>query len=697
MPRRFLRRLAGELRPQRVEEAASCARALAAHVGDATALQLLPGGHARLTRAALTARVLAVQEPAPWPAAIMRQLDPGDAAFLPPLDFHPVVAGRERTLLGLPGRGRAAWVDAAGWIGVDDGPAVTVWVAEGRRAWPVGRRPDERGEEAAGRFELEQRRSDEVFGVITRCRRGHLLLELHHWPVVLEGRLAWALHMRLTFDGPAPRPARLGVAIRPAGMEGAAPIFHLARDADGLWTADGVPLLALAHSGDEVLLGRRGAPDPWHRFAGRAHGEVPRRPGRLDVRCPAGMASAVEVYRTSLAPGEPFSRLAVVAPPPGTPAALVRTSGRSLWSGAKADRAGILEAGSTLEVEGPQRIVEAARLRLLLGPARPGLAGELGAVALARLGFHRRAGDRLERWLGRVRRDGSLGGAAEAEEPAVLAWAAATFVQWTGNSAWLHANLGPWSRLLDRLAERDLGPGGSYLVGPEGSRRWSATWRAAALLAGAAALRHVSDRRDAWALAGGRIREGLADAFGPPPWSATEDRAADGAAAGMLAAAWLGLLPPEHPGVVGTLDHVRRRHWYGGGVLFQGGAHVGLTALLLAVEARVEGRGLEVAEAIRQVAALASSTGALPTVRHPARGAMFEGDDGLSAALFLLLVLDLVRVGRGTLDVLRGLRRARDLPTPFGPIDVDADAEGAARVSGRWRGRAPRVNAFSCG
>ena len=148
--------------------------------------------------------------------------------------------------------------------------------------------------------------------------------------------------------------------------------------------------------------------------------------------------------------------------------------------------------------------------------------------------------------------------------------------------------------------------------------------------------------------------------------------------------AWLGLFAPDHPDVKATVQHIVDFHWHGGGVLLQGGAHPAATALLCVVAER----GLPGAapDAMDALAALASPTGALPTVRHPARGALGNGDDLFSAALFVLMALDRVRADRSKLTVLPDLVEALDLPTPFGRIDV---VEGEVR--GRWVGKSPEI------
>lgn len=678
----MLGRLRGALRGLRVEQAAPVARALTQLVGDLPDLELLPGGPPQVSRAVLTARWLATSDPVPWPAAVMRQLDPDDPAFLPALGMHPVLAARDRTLLGLPGRSPVAWVDALGWAGVGVGPSVSVWAGSDKLAFPMGRRPDELGGQAPG---VRQARSDEGVGVRTVTRRGDLELVVMHWPVVLEGEVAWAVNARLQNHADTPVPARLAFVLRPACGEGAAPVFHLARDADGLWLADGRPLLALARGGDALYVGRHGAFDPWLRFSGQRPGD-PQAAEAVDVRCRHGKASAVEVTRQLLAPGESVSRLAVLAPPARTSAALVRTSGPSLWSGASADRRGMLAAGSAIQLTAHQAAFEAARTRLLIAPRSLGTPAFLGAVALARMGFSRRAEDRLAGYWSKVRRDGSLSG--EAEDAAALAWATAEVVRWSGDTAWARGHLKAWSRLLDRLAREEAEPGGRALFGAEGSVRYTAIWRAAGLLASAEALRELAPvKRAAWALAGGRQREALPELLGPSPWTAAPGRAVDGSAAAMLTGCWLGVVDVDHPGAVATARRLRARHWHGGGVLHLGGAHAAATALLAGVLSRLEPK----VDWLGVVASLASPTGALPTSRHPHRGSVGEGDDLLGAALFALLALDQVRVLRGRLVLLPGLASARDLPTPHGRIDVETGDDGVRRVEGRWRGTPPEV------
>ncbi|MDP6932436.1 MAG: hypothetical protein QGG40_05940 [Myxococcota bacterium] len=677
-----LRRIGRILGVQRVEDTAACARALTAMAGRSHSLELVRGGAGTVTRAALTARVLASKELVPWPASIMRQIDPADPAFLPPLGLHPVLAARDRTWLGHAGRDPAFWVDPLGWCGFGEGPSVAVWYATGRRAWCPGRTPGESGSSAV----VHQWRDEGGLSVITRVVHGDLELELRHWPIVLDGKVACAVLARLKLEGVAPRPVRLAFAIRPAGTEGACPIFDLSRSAEGLWAANGLPLMALARPGDECFLSRAGERDSWHRFAGWRHARAPvvsrsTTAGEAELHCPLGQLSGAEVFRANLSPGESIRQLVVVGPPPGAPALLVRTGASRLLSGAQADRRGVLRAGCEIALVEHQALLEACRQRLFLEVGADGFAGFVSCVALARLGFQRRAEHRLERALSRVRRDGSLED-GDVEDAAVLGWALAEYVQWTGRTAWARAQLPVWQSLLDRWAEVDPEPGGRGIFGEEGSARWTACWQAAALLGGSAALRDLTEDHTRWAMAGAHRKEDLVGLLGPAPWSASPDRAPDGAAGVLLLSCWLGLVSAtEGPGLE-TARYLDAYHRHGGGLLLQGGAHPAATVLLEATLERTDPDR----DALGAVAALASDTGAFPVARHPHRGALGEGDDLLGAALFVLLALERVQVDRGRIRVLPGILRARNLPTPYGPVDLE---DGT--LTGRWRGSPPKV------
>ena len=198
--RRMLRTVVG----LEVDQAAACARALTAMVGQMPAVELLPGGPAQLTRARLTARALSAWSPAPWPHGLMRQQDPDDPAFLPALGVHPVLAARDRTLLGMPGAGPKAWVDPSGWAGVGAGPAIGVWFGDETGAFTFGRMTGDGGAPTA-----TQCRSDSRVGVRTTRTVRELECVVMHWPVLLDGRVVWVVHVRVQSHATEPRQVRV--------------------------------------------------------------------------------------------------------------------------------------------------------------------------------------------------------------------------------------------------------------------------------------------------------------------------------------------------------------------------------------------------------------------------------------------------------------------------------------------------------
>ena len=682
--RNSFRRVGQSLARSPVEETGRFARALTALVGGTPALEVLPGGARQLTRATYTARSIAALGPVPWPCAIMRQLDPDDPAFLPALGLHPVLSARDRSFLGLPGWNRMAWVDPTGWCGIGEGPAIAVWFGDENGTWPVGRRPDEFGSDDG---HATQVRSDEGVGIITTSRRAGLELRLLHWPVVLEGQLCWALHASVQVLEGKNRYVRLALAVRPQGAEGATPCFDLERDRVGIWRANGRPILALDQPGNEVITAVHGEPDPWLGFQGSTQKSSCELPGPVRLHCAAGLASIAEISGEVLGSGQTLTRMAVVGPSGGVGPSLVRTSGKRLWHGASADRRGLLSAGSEIVLEDEPGLFDAARIRLLMEPSEDGLAASVGAVCLARMGFTRRAGERLSRWMDRIRRNGELASGSP-DDGALLAWAASEYVRWTGELGWLQEVRGPWTRLLDCLADRDPLPGGISIFGLGGSPVWSRIWKTAALLGGSAALRNIEPQHERWAIAGGMAREKLISTLGSDAWTASSTRAPDGSSAALLVAPWIGLVPVEHPGVSSTISHIRQHYWHGGGVLLHGGAHTAATAIFEGVRSLIDPS----VDAVATLARLASGTSSLPTARHPQRGAIGEGDDPLSAALFVLTALDRIRIRPGRITILPGIQRAQSLPTPIGRIDVEVGKEtGRTRVYGRWRGAAPDI------
>ena len=144
----------------------------------------------------------------------------------------------------------------------------------------------------------------------------------------------------------------------------------------------------------------------------------------------------------------------------------------------------------------------------------------------------------------------------------------------------------------------------------------------------------------------------------------------------------MGLFDVREPAVLDTRPRPTEslaRRW----ILLKG-AHPALTALLAVVEERA--RPGSAPDPIDVMARLASPTGSIPTALHPSRGALQQGDDLLSAAMFVLVALDRVRADRKSLTILSDLVSATELPTPFGRISCEN-----GEVQGAWTGPAPTI------
>ena len=147
----------------------------------------------------------------------------------------------------------------------------------------------------------------------------------------------------------------------------------------------------------------------------------------------------------------------------------------------------MIRAGSKVDFGDSQRVVEAARDRLLLDSASPDLTGCLGVVALSRLGFVQLAGERLGRWFNER--------TWHEHDSAILGWAATEFLLWTQERSWLNAHEKALTQLLNQLSKGKLAAGGHALFGLEGSLRWSEIWRVAALLNGVRTMKTTDANR----------------------------------------------------------------------------------------------------------------------------------------------------------------------------------------------------------
>ena len=635
-----------------VQEAASCARALAGIIGTAPHKELADA--AKISQAVLTSKVIAKRGNIPWPAPIARELDVDDPAYLPPFGAHLPVSARDGVALGLVDLPGIAYVDAWGWVEVEDRPNITTWVRVDGEAHVLGKLPY-----SAKTLNMSQSRSDDGHAIITRGDHTNFMVEVFVWPAMYENAAVWVMVSRIR----AKRiiDAELALAILPMNRSGTQPIFQLVRDDQGNWIADGKPILTVSKSGKSVLLSSWKESSLWEQFC---VADAKKHIGKHSAHCGAGNASGAELYSASLSSGQELSIFAILPAKPIS--SLRRLHEQSLWRGSIADRKGLLDAGSQIDIGEEQGILDAARHRVLIDKGPLTIARCLGVVALARMGFVRVAADRLGQWLQQ--------GEWNQTESAFLGWAATEFLIWTQERSWLKTHGKAIKKLLDELAEKESVPSGYEIFGQDGSKRWSEIWRIAALINGVHAMGREATDRHRWGLAGAQARADLLLMLGAPPWSASSEKAADGSAAALLSAGWLGLVPLDNPAFQKTLDFVSQRSHLDG-VLLHGGAHLAATAILFAIKQRQNPHF----GAIRKMSKLATKTGALPRIVHKERGALEEGDDPMSAALLLLLVLDNIRIVDHKILIAPSIYRLKNMPTPFGRIDVE-NKKGV----GRW-------------
>lgn len=638
-----------------VQETASCTRALANLVGTVPVQEWMET--AQISQAMLTAKIWESQINVPMPRSLAKQLDPEDAVFLPPRNVLAPLFAKEYTLLGLPHKEGWAEVDPWGWFAPKEWPLITVWFSDGEQQFCAGKLPL-----SQKKAHISQKRTDDGHGIETSMWTEKLHLQIFHWPLVLDdNRLSWSVVARVKALQPCS--ASIALVIRPMELEGAHPIFDIQRDDKGNWNVHGKKFLALAQPGQTVMHSVHGQPDIWKTFAHKIHKNVAnwKVPQKTHIHCPAGQCSVAEMYHKKLEKQEILSAFAIVLPPSNFQNWQHRDP-MNFWKGAIAERQILRNIGSGLQISKHQSLLDKVEQRLLLGESQLSLAGCLSTIALARLGFVRIAGERLSKWL----HDLDLEQVAQNELAAILVWTCAEYGLWTKEKSWVQEHREIWGNILSVLSRQRVAPGGTELFGREGSAKWSEIWRVAALLNGTRVLRGVDEEHKRWGLAGAAAHEQLANFLGKGPWAIREEQSADGASAGLLAAGWLGLLPVDHPELVRTEQFVMNEMLHADGVLLQGGANIPITGLMFAVQKRQDPSK----DVVSLIANFASGTSSLPAVYHRTRGALVDGDSLLSASIFALLILDDILVQREKITLGGLIQQAKDLPTPFGRIDI---------------------------
>jgi len=703
-----------------------CTRALQALQSGALHTDLLPLGARIVTRGVLTSQLMSVGRNNPWPYAFTRQTDPRDPGFLPRslLPLHLNLSFRDWATVGLPGVDREAIVDPGGWITpLRDGPSIAVWVGDSRRMWTMGPLPGW-GEDAE--LDLHQERIAGSPLVRTTARRADITVQVDAWPLVVQGKMVFGVTARVRLDAPAPRPVRVGFAIRPANPEGVAPTFSLERRDDGWWLADGRPFAFVPHPGDTLCLSTWARGDAYGRVGGmlrdrRSRGL--RGDGADAVNCPVGMATGCEIYRTNLSPGETFKRTLYAAADVEVGDALRRSSASRLVAGARADWEGITRAGARFELPVHGGVFDSCRTTLLALLDRGAVtAGPFTyhdfwyrdaayhLAALARLGFLRQAAEVLATWPGRQDRSGAWlahGGAWDGTGGAI--WALVDHVRLSGDLRLLKETwpaLQKAARYLMSKQVDGLMPAGASAshLGPPDRYYWDACWACAGLREAARAARWMKKEKQAraFSMAHGEMLDRLRVHMGEGPVPAAPGRAMDSAAATVLAGVWpLGIFSASEPALRKTARWLLDHCMHDGG-LFHDVVHSGVSPYLTCglAQYRICRSDPGAAEHLDHLAANASPAGGWPEAYLPGRGGvMGDGEMAWAAASFAMLCRNLIlREDGATLHLFQGADArwwgdevvVEGAPTAFGPSRLHLRG-GELRLDADWREAPTRV------
>jgi hypothetical protein len=695
------------LRRDRRSLAADCTRALAQLEGRPPGGELALGAR-NVARGTLTARLLGIGRDRPWPWALARQTDPGDPGFVPRsmLPVHLNLNYRNWTVLGVPDRPQRAWVDPGGWLTPQPGgPSLAVWIGDNRSMYTLGPLPGWGEDEGSP---VRQQRLGGGPSLRSTFEVQGLRVELDTFPVVVEGQLVFGLTARVRLLSQAPRPVRLGFAIRPANPEGVAPIFQLVRSADGWWETDGQPFCFVPRPGDSHRLASLDEGDVYAMVGGRQRGGHQHRvSGELgcERHCVLGQATGVELYRTTLSPGETLKRTVWCASDRAVTKVLSRASATNLAAGARADWEGVLRSGARIELPAHPRLASAARARLLAGGAS---LSQLSAWsgAMTRLGFGSRVARRLRALPDEQTRQGAFG--PEGAATASIVHAIVDHLRLRPDRAlqrrlWPNVRRGA-SWLIEALDQGRIGAQPGYLGawGPGRALWFPRLWACAALRDAALMARwmgHADAKR--FGLAHGDMLEDLRRQMGGGPVAAGPERSMDSAAVSVLGAAWpLGLMSPSEPALQRTRSWIEAHCLHEQG-LFHDVVHSGispaLTCWLGQLDLMTGGSGAP--GRLDYLVEQTGGSGALPRAFHPMRGGVLgSGDDLVAAAEVALLARNLVVFEEGrSLHLFRGADRrwfdgatlVEGLPTLFGSVDLQAEG-GGVRLTGRWKER-PRV------
>jgi hypothetical protein len=632
--------------------------------------ELLPVGARTVLRAVRTRAAVQVGAGWVWPWWLERQIDPAGRAFIPrgQLPFLVNVTARNWTMVGNVGSPWEAIVDPRG--------LVTPWFDGWSLDWWVG---------ATDRWHFPSREvavRQRLVGVAPVVETAMAVPGGDAVERVYAVRAGEELVV-VEVENRSRAPFVVAFAVRPYNPEGLAVVRRIALHGSRTVTVDGRPALLFPRP-PAAMVGStfHGGDVAESVVAGRSGPELP------ELRCDAGLAQAAFFFPVAhgasvrvalpLVPQRPTRRRRLARRRaerfPALPA-------NGLPEAAAVARGWDAHARRGMRVELPDErltaAVEANRRYMLLfhdgADITPGPAtyhrfwfrdAAYMVAALDRYGFHAEAAEVIRHFGDRLRLDGFF--FSQRHE-----WDANGCALWTMAEHWrLTGDLEPVDvdavaravRWIDRkrrsgrrrdAALEGLMPAGiaAEHLGPYDHYYWDSWWSLRGLLDGAALLRAKGRPAEAavaerWAA---ELRAAIeaslrvvAERLGTHAMPAGPRRRVDAGSIGSLVACWpLGLLAPDDPAVVATVDAIRERFCLGP-AFFQGISHTGLGTYLTLQLAFVEllAGDPRAFDRLSWLLDAATPTFTWPEAIHPqlGGGCMGDGHHGWAAAEFLSFV-----------------------------------------------------------
>jgi len=669
-----------------------------------------------------------------WPFWVERQFNPGDESFIPrAFSFsHINLTHRNWTAVGRPDVAFYPLVDPRGLVTTQfDGWSLDFWIVP-ESGSPVF--PSKLADYEQSLLVEDNLRVHSVAAAEGASLATDVSLEM-------DGELPYCRVLARLSSG---KPCALVVALRPYNVEGISSVDRVRVQDDRLgWLINERNSVRFAATPSEHWLSTYAEGDVSHVFGPGAASTIPA--GRLEVRCPVGLATAAAVFPASTFANGPLE-IRIPIYNELDPKKQPRIAHTQAWPQALAPLAKLSVSDRRL-----QNLYDYAVANLVLhapGEVYPGpftykrfwfRDAAFVLHALLALGGVDRTRRALEEFAPRQKHNGYfLSQEGEWDSNGEAIWTYHRFHELTGEplpEKWLEAVRKGADWIHQKRLPRDTGkpeagllPAGfsAEHLGPNDYYYWDDFWAVAGLRSAAALFANKDSGASArWQHEADEFLATIEKSFPNSPQRrfplaipASPKRRMDSGAVGSLVADYpLQLFAPADPRIAKTADYLRDHSMYKGG-FFQNMIHSGINAYLTLHLAQVRLRAGEVNEAwnlIESAAELASPTGQWPEAIHPRTlgGCMGDGQHIWAAGEWALMLRNcFVREESDRLVIGSGVM-LRWIPdnapatfgptlTPWGSVDVSLTREATGlrvTVRGQWRKSPPlldvRVSGFA--